>query len=283
MKRNFHSLFMFSALSLLILGGCTKENKVTYNGGTAPVLTATKSDSIPLPVTDTLATAVSFAWTNPQFTFSNGVVPEGVTYYLEIDTAGANFSSGVLQQIEYENNLSTTFTVSKLNNVLGNSMGLDTGRPHQIQIRLEAFLQPYTSGSSPAVALYSDTLNYTVYTYVPPPVVALPSSGTLWITGSATPLGWMTDAASVAGQELTRVGNTNSYAITMNLIGGGQFLLVPVAGNWSNKYATIDASASPSGDVFSYNAANNFNGPASSGSYTVTFNFQTGTYTIVAQ
>jgi hypothetical protein len=84
--------------------------------------------------------------------------------------------------------------------------------------------------------------------------------------------------ASIAGQQLTQVSST-LYSITMALIGGQQFLLVP-ANNWSNKYATSNGSSSSTGGTFSYNAANNFNGPASSGTYTVTFNFQTGNYTI---
>jgi hypothetical protein len=70
------------------------------------------------------------------------------------------------------------------------------------------------------------------------------------------------------------------YKITLPLIGGQQFLLVPVAGDWSNKYATSNSNSATTGGTFSYNAANNFNGPASSGTYTVTFNFQSGTYTI---
>ena len=70
------------------------------------------------------------------------------------------------------------------------------------------------------------------------------------------------------------------YKITMPLIGGQQFLVVPAAGDWSNKYATANASSLPTGGTFAYNASNNFNGPTASGTYTVTFNFQTGFYTI---
>jgi len=84
--------------------------------------------------------------------------------------------------------------------------------------------------------------------------------------------------ASIAGQQLTQVTPT-MYSITMPLIGGQQFLLVP-ANNWNNKYATTDANSPTTGDTFAYNAGNNFNGPATSGTYTVTFNFQAGTYTI---
>jgi hypothetical protein len=203
-----------------------------------------------------------------------------VTYYLQFDTMGANFSSPNMQTVGITSDLSNTFTVSQLNDILTNGLLLATGMTHNIQVRVESFLQPASSGTAPAGVLNSNSLNYSVTPYEPPPAVAPPSTGTLYITGSATADGWMVagQPASIAGQQLTQVSPT-LYTITMSLIGGQQFLLVP-ANNWSNKYATSNASSSPTGGTFSYNASNNFNGPNSSGTYTVTFNFQTGNYTI---
>lgn len=266
---------------LVLVTSCKKdESKVYFNGGSAPALTSTAVDSISLPLSDTTGTAVTFNWTNPNYTFTDGISSLNVTYYLQFDTLGGNFSSPVLQTVGISSSLSQTYTVSSLNNLLSNVMGLATGVVHNVQVRVEAFIQPYTANSPKIAATYSDTLNFTVNPYTLPPVVAPPSTGTLYITGSATADGWMVagNPASIAGQQLTQVTPT-MYSITMPLIGGQQFLLVP-ANNWNNKYATTDANSPTTGDTFAYNAGNNFNGPATSGTYTVTFNFQAGTYTI---
>jgi hypothetical protein len=282
MKRYLNKSILLIGSGLILLSSCNKnQTLVTFTGGQSPVLNATASDSIPLPISDTTSQAVTFSWTNPDYTFSDGISSLNVTYYLQFDTSGANFTSPNMQTVGITSDLSTSFTVSTLNTLLANGLLLATGVSHNLEVRIESFIQPNSSGTAPAGVLYSNTLSYTVTPYAPPPTVTPPSSGTLYITGSATNDGWMVggNPASVAGQELSQQSPT-VYSITLPLIGGQQFLLVPVAGDWSNKYATASSSSSTSGGTFSYNASNNFNGPASSGTYTVTFNFQTGVYTI---
>jgi starch-binding outer membrane protein SusE/F len=283
MKKFLNKILVIGTAGLVLLASCKKdEDKLYQTGGTAPVLTATATDSIPLQAADSTSTAVTFSWTNPNYLFSNGISSLNVTYYLQVDTAGANFTSPYAQSpMSFVSDLSTTLSVSAFNGYLGNTLGLALGQPHSIQVRVESFLAPYTSSSPSATPLYSNVLDYTVTPYAPPPVVTPPASGKLYITGSATADGWMVggNPASVAGQQFTQVSPT-LFNITIPLIGGQQFLLVPVAGDWGNKYATTNASASPTGGSFSYNSANNFNGPVASGTYTVTFNFQNGTYTI---
>lgn len=282
MKRYFYQLILLAASGAMILMSCNKnDTPVYFVGGTAPVLTSTATDSISLPLSDTTATAVTFSWTNPNYQFSDGGSSLNVNYYLEIDTAGANFSSPVLVQVGISSQLSVTYTVAQLNAILSNRMGLEPKVPHNIQVRIQSFLAPLSPGTTNQAVLNSSPLSFTVTPYLPPPAVNPPASGTLYITGSATNDGWMAGGspASVAGQQLTQV-TPLIYKITLPLIGGQQFLLVPVAGDWSNKYATANSNSSPSGGTFAYNASNNFNGPVSDGTYTVTFYFQSGTYTI---
>ncbi|HSZ87524.1 MAG TPA: SusE domain-containing protein [Puia sp.] len=285
MKKYFNKILL--ALCGLILFASCKKNvaELTYSGnGTAPVLSATvaSSDSIPLSPADSTNTAITFSWTNPDYSFSNGISSLNVNYNLQIDTAGANFTSSKMIQIGIASDLSKTFSVADLNFVLFGTMQLQTGVQHNIEVRIESFL------NEASLPLYSNTLSYTVTPYAIPPQVNPPTTGTLFITGSATPDSWMVggDATSVTtpvNQQLTVVPGSNGliYTITMQMIGGQQFLLVPAAGDWTNKYATADGTGgTTSGGTFSYNAANNFTGPSSSGTYTVTFNFQTGTYSI---
>jgi hypothetical protein len=280
MKRYLNQIILLTGSAIVLFSSCIKEQStVVFNGGTAPALTSTATDSISLPVSDTTATAVTFSWTNPNYSFSNGTSSLDVNYYLEIDTLGDNFNHPA--QIGISSSLGQTFTVAQFNAVLTNTLLLDTGVTHTIQVRVVSYLTPLTSGSPTAAVLYSNTLNYTVVAYLPPPAVTpLPSA--LWITGNATADGWMTAAqpATIAGQQMTKVSPT-LWTITMPLIGGQQFLLVP-ANNWNNKYATSDGTGveTGSGGTFSYNASNNFIGPTNSGTYTITFNFQTGAFTI---
>lgn len=280
MKRYFDKLILLAASGLVLLTSCNKNNlNVYFDGGTAPVLTSTATDLISLPVTDTTETAVTFSWTNPNYQFSDGISSLNVSYYLELDTVGGNFSSPALAQIGLNSQLSATYTVAQLNTIISNQMNLQTGVQHSIQVRVESFLAPLSSGTALSGIMYSNALNYTVNPYTPPPAVT-PLPTALWITGSATADGWMTagDPASIAGQQFTEVSPT-VWTITIPLIGGQQFLLVP-ANNWNNKYATSNANSATTGGTFQYNSANNFNGPTASGTYTVTFNFQTGNYSI---
>jgi starch-binding outer membrane protein SusE/F len=281
MKKFIYHVLFFAGAASMLLTSCKKDYaKVYFNGGTPPVLTSTATDSIPLPLSDTTGNAVTFNWTNPNYQYSDGISSMNVTYYLEFDTV-SGFNSSVFQQVAISSSLSHTFTVSSLNSLLTNQLLLDTSVTRNIFVRLESFISPYTSGTAPVGPQYSSTLTFSVTPYAIPPAVNPPASGKLFITGSATNLSWMVAGkpATVAGQQFTRV-NATLYTITLPLIGGQQFLVVPVAGDWTNKYATSDKTSPPTGDGFAYNASYNFTGPLASGTYTVTFNFQTGFYTI---
>ena len=60
MKRSFHKILGLSCIAASILSACNKDQNVLLNGGTAPVLTSSATDSIPLPITDSLSTAATF-------------------------------------------------------------------------------------------------------------------------------------------------------------------------------------------------------------------------------
>jgi starch-binding outer membrane protein SusE/F len=275
--KNVYKL-IFPALALMVLAACKKnEAEITYSGGgTAPVLTSSlpNNSTLVLSPADSTNQALTLSWTNPNYTFSNGVSSLDVNYTLEIDTVGSNFTNPRLVQITNTSALGISFTVGDLNTQLFGSLALQTGVSHAIAMRVESFLN---EGSVP---LYSNVIIDSITPYSIPPKVAPPSTGDLWITGSSTGDGWMTAGmpSTIAGQQMAQVSPTE-WTITMSLIGGQAFLVVP-ANDWNNKYATSDGSENGSGGTFAFNAATNFTGPASSGTYTITFNFQTGTFTI---
>jgi starch-binding outer membrane protein SusE/F len=291
MKRYLHKLTIFSTAGLLIFSGCTKENKVNYNGGTAPVLTSTnKLDTLALPIADSLSPGVSYYWTNPNFMLSTGPSSQNVTYYLEFDTAGAGFSSPTMQTVAFTATNMTSYTIGALNSLLANGLQVDTSHYHNIQVRVSAFLQPYTSGSNPEAILYSDTLNFTAKPYLPPPAVVPPVQSktgvdSLYIVGSAVnTTGWDNPIppAYIAAQTFTKLTETH-FQITIPLIGGEEYKLINQSnGSWTDQWSVATADSYPNGGPFVYNGANCI-APAASGTYLIDVNFQTGIFTVTAK
>ena len=286
MNRYLHQIILLTGSAIVLFSSCIKEQStVVFNGGTAPALTSTATDSISLPVSDTTATAVTFNWTNPNYSFSNGTSSLDVNYYLEIDTLGANFTSPLMAQIGITSQLSTTFTVAQLNGVLTNTMQLDTSVAHQIQVRVESYLSPLTSGSANAAALYSNTLNYTVTPYATPPAVAPPPNDSLYIVGSAVLAdNWANPipAGDVTSETFTEISPTK-YQITVALVGGQEYKLISQNnGSWTYQWSVATKDTEPTGGAFIFNGANCI-APTASGTYTIVVNFQTGTFTVTLQ
>lgn len=256
-----------------LFSSCAKdETKVIYDGGTAPVLSASISDSIPLPVTDTTGNAVTFSWTNPNYQFSDGISSLNVTYYLQIDTSGAKFSGENMQTVAINSDLSTTFTVSSLNKLLANGLLLQTGTRQTIDTRVKSFLG---NGAAP---LYSNTLSFSVTPYAPPPKIVPPSNGQLYIVGDATPGGWppLTNDPSV--EQFTKMSST-LYKITIALNGGKEYKFVAIVGQWTEQWSVATGDTFPNGGDFVLNGGNCI-APANSGLYDIVVNFQTGKFTV---
>lgn len=95
----------------------------------------------------------------------------------------------------------------------------------------------------------------------------------LFIVGDATAGGW-NNPVPVPSQQLTRL-NSSEWSITLPLTGGREYLLLPVNGDWSNKYSVANKNLTglSAGGEFGYNLADNFPGPSASGTYTITVNF----------
>ena len=98
MKNNFLKLCI-SFSSLLLLWSCEKEeNKIYYQGGTAPTLSASSTGPLVLTDANKNNTAVKFSWTNPDYKFTTGLSSQNVTYTLQVDTAGANFTNPAMRK-----------------------------------------------------------------------------------------------------------------------------------------------------------------------------------------
>lgn len=266
---------MVLVVSLFALWACEKEeNKVYYEGGTAPVLSASRTGTIPMSFANSNQEALKLTWTNPDYKFTTGVSSQDVSYILEIDTVGANFSSPIKQTISIKNDLSYTFTQGKLNEFLLNAL-LVPEMPHQVEMRIRSSM-----GSNSAV-LTSNTLRYTITPFKIPPKVQPPTAGTLWVTGSAMPSGWSNplSAAHQVSQKFTRVSET-LYEATMDFVGGGGYKLIQEQGNWDTQYRFVDGGSWEGGDFLKQNSDPQFPGPPTAGRYKITVNFQTGKFSV---
>jgi hypothetical protein len=272
MKHIFKTLL--AGFLIFGLWSCKKdENKVILKGGTPPVLTSTVTDTVPMSYAAQNDNAFKLTWTNPEYQFNTGISSLDVSYNILIDTT-EDFSNPNLKTVSVGSDLSKTFTQTEFNDILLNQLQLAPGVSHKINIKVNAFL------GTGAAQLSSNVFSVNATPYAIPPKVAPPVSGTLYLIGSATAGGW-NNPVPVPSQQFTQVTPT-LYEITINLIGGQQYLAIPVNGDWSHKYAVKNGPL-PTGGDFGYDWSDNFPGPTASGTYKITLDFQRGKFTVTPQ
>jgi hypothetical protein len=273
MKKILKQLFFLSLLVTVFVSCKKDENKVYYEGGTNPVLTASATGPMVLLQINKTLPAIKFDWTNPNYQFTTGLSSQDVNYTLQVDTAGANFSSPNLKEQTISKNLNIAFNVGDFN-LLFASWAEDI--PHNFEFRVKS-----TINGIKASTLYSNVISMVITPYLDV-AVQLSFTGSLYLIGSATPggdaTGW-NNPVPVPSQKFTKVSST-VWKITIPLIGGKQYLVIPDNGSWSNKYAVTAANVTWSGGEFGYNKSDNFPGPPTSGTYTITLNFKTGKFSV---
>jgi hypothetical protein len=194
-----------------------------------------------------------------------------------MDTLGANFASSKKVSTVISKELSKSYTVGQLNAILGNDMLLQLSprRNYTLQLRV-------TSSIGTAVKLTSNIISFTTKPFAPPPKVALPASGKLFITGSATPGGWMgAPAAELTSQKFTQMSSTLYVIPSIALTGGGSYKFVPVYGDWGISYGCVGAgnTNNVNGDNFTQ-GGNDMRAPATSGNYKIEVDFQIGKFIV---
>jgi len=272
--KNIYKAFLFLIISAVTFLACSKkENKIYFEGGTAPALSSSVSGNIPLSFANKDNQAIKLSWTNPDYRLTTGVSSQDVSYTIEIDKSGANFTNPNKQTLSVSKEMSKTITQGELNDYLLNQLQLVPGTPHNIEIRVKSTL-PNNSA-----ALASNILKFTVTPYSIPPKVAPPSTGKLYIVGNATTGGW-NNPVPVPSQEFRMVTPT-LFEITLPLIGGNFYLLLPLNGDWGTKYGAMGGNGSnnPDGDDFKIQGGD-FIAPAVSGTYKITVDFQRGKFTV---
>jgi hypothetical protein len=271
MKYNI-SKFLLVALSL-VLGvlACQKSSNPYYANGTTPVLSSSTTTIAAKPA-DSLSNALVLNWTDPNYATN----PASQKYTIQIDSAGRNFSKSV--DIVVSGVLTDTFTAKQINEVaLG--MGFAYNVAYNMDVRV---VSSYANNNE---QLPSNMITISVTPYVIPPKVQPPTSGELYLVGDATQGGW-TNPVPKPSQQFEKIDSVH-YGGVFKLIGGKQYLMLPVNGDWSNKYAVASGTVPAAGGPFGYNGGNNtyntnFTGPANDGWYTIMADFQQGTFSVNA-
>ena len=268
------------SFSLLVLSACEKKiDKIYYEGGNPPSLSASTTNVTLEPGLEA-NTAIVLKWTNPDYKFTTGISSQDVSYILEMDTLGANFSSSKKYTTVISRDLSKTFTVGELNGILGNTMvlQLDPRRLYTLQVRI-------TSSISSTLKLTSNVISFTAKPFAPPPKITPPASGNLYIVGDATPGGWPPLSNDPSVEKFTKISATY-YQLTIHLNADKEFKYVEIPGQWVQQWSVKTEQAV--GDPSTMNADLYFNGancraPSVTGNYKITVDFQTGTYNMVKQ
>jgi len=283
MKSLIKSLFTFSVLSVLLVSCKKDENKVFYQGGTNPVLTASSISPLVLLIANKDNPAVTFSWTNPNYQFNTGSSSQDVTYTLQVDTAGANFTNPLKQEKSISKDLSIALTVSDVNFFL-TKMALTSGVAHNMEFRIKSNL------GNNSVPLYSNVVKISVNNYldfaVEPPGTpgAQYLDGNLWILGDAVASGWSNPLPNPydVSQKFARAGGVNDvlhYVATITFNATGGYKLIQTQGVWATQYHAMDGTATLSGDFEKKDSDPQFPSPGA-GNYKVEINFQTGKYTL---
>ncbi len=277
MKNLIKALLGISLVAVFAVSCKKDENKVYYEGGTDPVLSASSTADMVLDSTgSSTKTAIVFNWTNPEYRFNTGISSQDVTYILQIDTTGSNFTNPDIQEASISKDLRYAPTVKEFN-AFFNKMGLRYGIAHNIEFRIKA-----TLANGLAVPLYSNVIKIVVTPYLDV-AVPIPFDGTLWAIGNAFAAGWDNPMSSANNsiQKFTQVSET-LYTLNVNFVGGGTYKVIQRQGDWDLQYRPKYDADVPfaSGSFERRNSDPGWNGPAAAGSYKITLNFITGTYKV---
>jgi hypothetical protein len=271
--KNVIKLLFGTIFTAAIIMSCKKdENQVFFKGGTNPVLTVSSTANLFLDSTKKNTIALTFSWTNPNYQFNTGISSQDVSYILQVDTTGSNFTNPLIQETAIAKDLSAAFTVKQINTFL-NKLLMARDIPHNMEFRIKSTING-------AVPLYSNVVKIVITPYLDV-AVPLPPTGDLYITGDGTPSSWTNNPPVT--QKCTKLSLTE-YTITMSFVSGRYYKFLSTLNQWQPQYGGKEAN----GGDFSANMGGGSDPdaiptPSVSGNYKITLNFVTGKYTVVKQ
>lgn len=269
MKKNFSLLLFVTCMISFGFFACQKNmTNQFFPNGTTPTLTISTTTIAP-PTSDSLNNVMGLSWTNPHYATDSATE----LYTIQIDSSGRNFSKAV--SIQVSGALSDSISAKQLNDIaLG--FGFLFNVAYKMDVRL---ISSYANNNE---QLMSNVITITYTPYKVPPKVQPPPAQVLFIVGSATADGW-TNPVPVPTQQFTEVDSV-TYQGTFYLNGGAAYDFLPVNGSWTTKYNVASAAVQglSQGGSFQYSTGpgSDIPGPAQSGIYQITVNFQTGIFSV---
>jgi hypothetical protein len=259
--KHIFKIFITAAV-ILFFTACHKVDDLPlYTNGSAITLSSSVAAVAAAPA-DSSNKVLALSWTNPKYAQDSSLYK----FVIEIDSTGRGFAKEYTKTIVGK--FSDTMTAKELNVILL-GFGFAFNTQYTIDVRVTS-----SYGNNNEQYL-SNTIQLQVTPYKVPPKIVPPAH--LYIVGNATAGGW-NNPVPVPTQELALVDETTFMGV-FDMSGGNQYLLLPVNGDWSHKYAVGDNVPASGGD-FGYDAANNFTGPTSGGFYLLVVDFQHGTFSL---
>ncbi len=264
---NFIKYFLIAIAGICFFTACDKVDALPFYKEGAAVTLSTSSTTIAPVAADSNKVALTLNWTYPNYATDTS----NIKYTIQIDSAGKNFSNASSKEVMGMSG--TSFTAKELNNILL-AKGYAFNVPVDMDVRV---ISSYANNNERRI---SNTVRIKMTPYKIPAKVALPSFGKLFLVGSATQGGW-NNPVPTPSQEFVRMDETTWGGI-FDLKGGQEFLVLPVNGDWGNKFALPNNSVAgvQTGGDFGFNLNDNFKGPATSGLYKIVLDFQTGKYAV---
>jgi len=259
MKTSLTNFFTYGGIALLALASCNKNDvKVTTNGGSPGTLSTSTTNLVldKAKVGDTTTAAISFTSSAPSYGFK-----AAVTTTLQVDAVGDNWKNPASYTLA-ANDYNMSFTTPVFNGLLL-KLNLPAATASKVNVRLSFSL-------SPSVINYSNVLSITV----------TPFNLTSWLYTTGNFAGW--ENPGPLEDSLISVTGNGVYTGIIDFVtpaapGDDEFLVLPVKGSWTNKYATNDPMHTTSATV-AYNGPNNFFAPGE-GYYIVTVDINKNTIT----
>ncbi len=260
-------IITFACLAIAF-AACNKVDDLPfYSNGKAPVLSSSATSIAPLTA-DSNKVAVTFSWTWPEYATDSS----NQKFIIEIDSSGRNFSKKAT--FEVKGTMSKALLAKEINTVLL-GFGFAYNKPYNVDVRLTS---SYTNNNE---QYRSNVLKIPMTAYVVPPKVVPPASKKLFLVGSATAGGWGNPVPAPAQQ--FKLIDSVTYEGTFYLNGGGQYVMLPVNGNWDHKYNVANSSVVGllNGGNFGLDLGNdNIPGPANTGMYKIRVDFQAGVFAV---
>ncbi|NCB09441.1 MAG: SusF/SusE family outer membrane protein, partial [Bacteroidia bacterium] len=172
LNRRISGLLTMTLLLSFLINGCQKEEDVKISMGKPVSLTVSKTELI-LSQKQDAQNVLSLNWTRG----TNQGTGSSISYILEIDKAGNNFSTEKIYHLG-KGVLEKSFTAAGLNDLLLNHWNIESGTSASFEAKVTADVSQ--DGIEDGI---SEVISFSLTPYEP-------VSNVLYMVGSATPNGW---------------------------------------------------------------------------------------------